>query len=184
MLELENITVLEYINLEDKSDYNFAMKHAKKHYNDAKNVFNINPLDSHSFGLVKDMQKDFNDNLSWYNLIRYIGKLLDKPMEEVVQFTLLDFCRFKMFVIGQLKEIIEIESKLLAHTPTDEELEAGIETFGKFGAFIQLRKLAKEDVTKLEDVRNMKYSTCLMELIYQKEVYDFQTSLNFIRKPK
>lgn len=187
MIKLLDISLKEYLGLYDKSDYDFAMKYSKKPglYNDALNVYSIKPLIDFSFGLIKDIQSSFSQKfISWNELIDFFVELTGIKKEKLINQKLVAICRFKKYVYDEVSELINNENELLKHIPTTDEESAGIDEFGKYGVYIQLRKLANEDITKIEDIRKIKYSSCLLELLYQKDLYNYQTKLNKIKKPK
>jgi len=184
MIELDDITLKEYFELEDKEAYDFAIKYSKELYNSPIDIFNAGDFTEMEFGLIKDLQYDFENGLTWMKLLEYISQISGKDIKQIVQFRLLSICRFRNYLTDEIKRINEIEIKLLGHDPSPEEVQAGISEFNKFGSYGQIRKLAMDDVTKIKEVKKIKYSTCLMELYYQKTANEFQEAYYNIKYPK
>ena len=179
MIELDDITLKEYFELEDKTEYEFALKYAKP-----LDVFNVGDFTEFEFGFIKELQQDMNEGLTWINLIEYLERLMKKDKKQIVNYKFWTIARFKSYIEAEIERITEIENELLSYVPDAIEVQAGIEAFNKFGYYGQLRKLAKEDVTKLKEIEKTKYSICLTELYYQKTSDEYQNEYNRIKYKK
>lgn len=179
MIEIDNISLKEYFELEDKSEHDFIIKYILP-----KDVFEVGDLTEYPFGLIKDMQYDYSVGITWDQLIDYIVKLTKRRSHMIGKEKLVELAKFKSYLLSELDRINLIESELLGYTPNSEEIQAGIDRFEKFGSYGQLRKLAGDDITKLEEVKSLKYSHCLLELHYQKEEFEYTSRLNDIRYKK
>lgn len=179
MIDLD-LTFKDYVALTDKSEYDFAIKYAKKLFNDAEDIYKIGDLTQQNFGIVKEMQADIN-NLTWDRLIYYIKKLTNLNDKKIGGSKLISLCQFVAYLKSEVERINEIETKLLGHINTDEEKRAGIEDFQAFGAYCQVRALTNGDITKVDEIENTKYDTCLTELYYQKVSSEFSKRLTEIR---
>lgn len=173
-LIIEDITFKEYftLNTEDKAEYDFAMKYAKI-YTNPIDVFGLGDITERTFGFVKDVQQDVIDGLQWDKLIKYIIEITDKTEKEIANFKLLTISRFITYLVDEVVRVNEIEKQLLFHAPDNDEVEAGLDNFAQFGNYAQFRKLAREDILKIEQVRLMRYDACLLELYYQKETAEY-----------
>ena len=183
MIQLEDITLRDYFNLEDKSEYDFAIKYSQ-FFTDALDLFSTGDFTELSFGLIKDLQYDISNGLTWIKLIEYIEKLTGKSAKVIAGYNLRAICRYRAYIESEINRINEIESELLSYTPTSEEKEAGIDEFNKFGSYGQLRKLATTFGKSPEEIRQWKYDLCLLELLYSKTNYDFQEKLYKIKSKK
>ena len=184
MIELEDITLREYFELEDKTKYDFAMKYTKSIFNEPLDLFNSGDFTELSFGLIKDLQFDLSQGLTWVKLIDYIEKISGKTAKQIAGYKLTVISRYRAYIESEINRINEIESELLSYQPTSDEQNAGIEDFNKFGSYGQQRKLATTFMKSPEEIRQWKYDLCLLELYYQKTNYDFQDRLFKIRNKK
>lgn len=184
MIELEDISLKEYLELEEKDDYDFAIKYSKSIFNKPLDVFGIGDMTELTFGIIKDIQYDVLEGMNWIKFLEYLQTLTKINLKKLVNYKLTTICRVKSYIYEEIKRINEIETELLGYTPDSDEKSAGIDSFNQFGTYGQLRKLANEDITKLEDVKKIKYSICLMELYYQKTENEFQTQLMKIKSKK
>lgn len=185
MIEIQDISLVEYHELDEdtKREYDFAIKYGKQ-FNTPINVFEAPDFTELSFGIVKDMQQDFQGEISWKTILDYTEKITGLSKKDIAKRKLLTVCRFNAHILAEVERINEIESQLLSSAPTAEEVAAGIDQFAKFGAYPQLRKLAKGDLTKLEEIKELPYHLCLLELHYDKTYNEFRNQVIKLRKPK
>jgi hypothetical protein len=184
MIELEDITLKEYFELEEKENYDFAIKYSKSVFNKPLDIFKIGDMTELSFGLIKDLQYDIEQGLSWMKFLDYLEEITGIDVKKIVNYKLTAICRVRSYILKEIERINEIENELLAYYPDSDEKNAGIDEFNKFGNYGQLRKLANEDVTKLDEVKKIKYSIGLMELYYQRVESDYQLRLMKIKSKK
>lgn len=173
---MENITLREYLDTEDKVEYDFLIKYVMP-----ADVYNVGDFTELPFGIIKDLQYDVSEGLTWTQLIGYLSKILKKKERVIGSYKILDVAKFKSYMIAEIERIGLVERELLSYTPTTDEQQAGIDSFDKFGSYGQLRKLCGGDVTKMDAVNNIKYSLALRELYYLKTESDFQYSLSKIK---
>lgn len=64
--------------------------------------------------------------------------------------------------------------------PTADEIEAGVDSFSKFGEFNQIYSLADGDITKYDKVFNSSYSEAFITLYRKAEDTRFQKRLQKI----
>ena len=176
-MELENITFLEYVNLKDKSLYNYASKFSRK-LNTANDLFDIGPFTSLTFGQVKDAQHLFNDGVNWENLFKFVCQLKNTHKKHLAKNKFFELCMFRQYVAEQLNEIYNIELNLF-HEVNHTDEAAGIDKLAKFGVMIQIDKLAGGDVLKYDAIKQMPYNLCFTKLLLDKE-----TDLYNMRKNK
>lgn len=169
MIELNNITLADYYNLDNKDEYDFVLKYIMP-----KDVYNAGDFTQLQFGLIKELQQSISDGVTWSELISYITRITKKKAIALGKHKLIGIARFTSYIKSEIERINEIEIELLGHVATSEERQAGIESFNKFGNYAQLRTLAGNDITKIKEIEKMKYTECLLELSYQKVQADFQ----------
>ena len=174
MIELKRITVKEYLTLEDKSQYDFAMKFALQ-FNESVNEFEIQDVFELPFGFVLDYQFELSHDMTLLKQIELIQTITDRKIGDM----LLDvFCRGCKWLNDGIFQIAEIERQKLSYTPTYDEQSAGIENlFEGLEYYMKIRKLAGNDITKIEQVRALPYSRCFLELYTQKQEYEYQQNI-------
>ena len=178
MIELEKISVKQYVELEDRAEYDFAIKYATI-FTNQDDEYGIGDVMELSFGFVKDFQYDLETGMSFEKLVGYVEKLTKKKIGKE---PLDKFIRFTNYLIESIKQIIEIESKTLAYDPTEREEMAGIGKFEGLGVYLQIRSLTKGDLTKYEPIRNMSYSLCFTEMYTAKQISDYEKELTKLRE--
>jgi hypothetical protein len=173
MIEIRNITYREYLTVDDRSEYDFAIKYSYE-FNKPVDTFQFGDFVELKFGLIKDIQFDVSIGLTWDNIFSYIKSVKGLDVKEIAGNSLVSICQFKSYILEEIKRINEIETISLGHTVTADEEAAGIKELAVLGAYTQFRALAKEDITKIEYVKNMKYEDCFLELVAQKLLYEYQ----------
>jgi hypothetical protein len=184
MIELDDISLKEYLELEEKENYDFAIKYSKSIFNKPLDLFKIGDMTELNFGIIKDLQYDIENGLTWIKFLEYLEQITGIDIKKIVNYKLTAICRVKSYIFKEMERINEIENELLSYMPDSDEQNAGINEFNKFGTYGQFRKLANEDVTKLEEVKKIKYSIALMELYYQRVESDYQIRLMKIKSKK
>lgn len=185
MIELNDITVAEYFELEDKSEYDFAIEFALI-FQQSKDEYSINDVTDLPFGIIKDIQDEIeNGKMNFVKRCYWIDKIINKKDGSWVgKEKLIRFITGSNYLINEIEKLINTERIIFSHEPSIEEEEAGLDRFNGLGIYLQLRKLAGNDVTKIEAVKQLPYSLCFTELFTMKQEYDFQKELNEIFKNK
>jgi hypothetical protein len=178
MIELQPLTVSEYFDLEDSSQYDFAMKYAFK-FTDPVDEYGVGEVTELSFGFIKDFQWDLETGLTMAKLIDYVLQLTGK--KTVKDEPLDKFCRFCSYLTDGVKTILDNEQETLAYEPTDQEQAAGMDRFKHLGVYLQIRSLTGGDVTRVETVRALPYSLCFTEMYTAKQLKEYEDE---IRKKK
>lgn len=166
---IEDITVQQYIDLEDKHLYDFAIKYAFI-FTDSINEFQIGDIFDFEFGLIKDTQYEILDEMSVMTKFDIVGKFTNKDISKL---SLMKVIRQFNYISEQIELIVDVERQMLSHEPSDYEIQAGIDDFADLGVYLQIQQLTNSDVTKIEDVRKVKYNDCFLELLTRKRSYDF-----------
>lgn len=179
-MQIKNYTLVEYTNLEDKSEFDFIMKFDKK-FSVSNDVFNLGEFTDLPFGMVKDIQHQASQGMTWINLCEWIAKIKGTRIKQVAQYGMLELCQQRNYMVEEIERINLIESTALGHESEDDEIRAGIEGFAIFGHYLQVRELANNDITKIDDVKKIKYSLALMELLVRKKLTDYEKELTKIK---
>jgi len=171
MIELKNITFVEYFELEDKSEYDFAINFAYS-FNKPVDHFGVGDLMKQSFGIVKDIQYDLTQGLTWEQFFEYLKKMGEDKAPHKKQ--LLTLCQQRSYIIKEIESIVSVEEIELAYASTEDDDNAGIGNFEGLGIYLQIRSLTGGDVTKNKAVLEMPYEDCFLELVTRKRIYDFE----------
>lgn len=176
-MELKVISILEYINLEDKAYYDIWLRHSKL-CKLAIDFFNIKDLTKKTFDNVKDLQYLFSkENYTYTELIELISEIANVKIENVTSLNLLHFKQFVNYLIQENNRIIEIEKNLLgSEEPTDLQKMAGIDKFSKYGIFIQYDKLSGGCIEKFKIIGQIQYDVCLTKLALEKDTHEYLTA--------
>jgi hypothetical protein len=176
MIEIENIKMLDFIQLEDKSAYNFAADYSNR-LNAPLDLFEFGELTKMSFGDVKDMQYTFSNGINWIELINFVNNYKGIDKKELVQIRFFDWCKFRAFIKQGLEYIETLEENLMYETSGDDEA-AGIDSLNKYGVFAQVDSLAGGNPLNYEAVKKLEYSVCFTKLLYDKEKQDYINERN------
>lgn len=181
MIELFDISLREYFELENIKEYNYAIRFAYS-FNKSVDHFNIGDMMEKPFGLIKDLQFDIQNNLTWEQFVKYISMLSGLSEKEIAEKKLLTVCQTRAFILSEIENITKVEEISLSHDVDNDEQEAGIGLFDGLGIELQIRALTGGDITKKELIRQTKYQDCFVELVIQKRMSEYQTNLNIIKK--
>lgn len=176
-MKIENLTFNEYFVLEDKSEQNFAIKYAKE-LNDPVDIFGIGDFTELTFKAVKDMQYNISVGLTWENIFELLESEKGIEYKILGLRTIFDLARFKSYVDKEIQRINTVENIALSHISTSDEEIAGIDDLADLGTYLQFRELANNDILKIKEIEQMKYSDCLLELIARKRIYDYRKAYN------
>ena len=181
MIELDDITLQQYINLIDRSRYDFAMKYAFK-FTSPVEEYGIGDMRALSFGTVKDFQYEISRGMGFDRFTILLLNLI--PDVNLPSEPLSKICRFFHYVVNSIAEISEVEAKALAHSSTYEELQAGMDRFADLGIYLQIRTYALTFHITIDEARKVSYNDAFVELFTQKQLNDYNEELMRLRSPK
>jgi len=178
---IDNITYRQYLQLDNdkQAEYNFYIRYAIR-FNQSIDVFKIGDLTEQKFGLVKDLQFDVEQGLSFSSTVEYIAKIKNKKQSIIANCYLDKLCQQRKYLISEIERISEIESIALSYTPTADEINAGIEQLNSLGSYLQFRSIAQALNITINDVKAMRYDEAFLELVAQKKINDYQDRLQKI----
>jgi len=107
MIALNSISVAQYLELDDKSEYDFAMKFAFR-FKEPIDEYKIGDVMEQPFGWVKDFQYELEQELTFAKLIDFVietGKIKNIGKEPLDK-----FMRFSNYLITSIQQIIEVEN--------------------------------------------------------------------------
>lgn len=173
-MKLRNITLVEFISLdsEQAEDYIFALKYCKE--SEPRDVLGFGDITKKTFGDVKDLQYILTKSDAIDRIMKNIG------YESIKLMSVFDFFACYRYICSEIERVNTIENELLSHDPTPEEVEAGLEGFGRFSSILQIDSLAGGDVLKYKDVRALAYEDGLTKLALDKERNEYQRRFNKI----
>ncbi len=186
MMELDNITLKEYFALADKSQYDLAISYAtdKSPFAKASDYFNTGGLWNKAFDDIRYFQKDAAKGMTWSQLIDWIEKFSHWTTEEIGESPIVEFHQGKNYLFEELETINQVEAQMLAYTPKNEEIEAGIEEFEQFGHYGQLLNLVEGLRLTMEQAKSLPYEEAFLYLSYTSSTHKFQERLSNIRMRK
>lgn len=176
-INIANITFGEYIQLNEteKSDYDFAIKYGDFEIKDY--VSNIS-LEDRSFEVVKNLMDSENEE----ELITKIYEIEEYAEDKIVNLPFWQVILTFRYLIEHIVKLIKIENDILqSKVPSHIDYSDKI-AYVDFSVFpnyyTQLRTLAKDDITKFEAIKQMKYSDCVVELLYLAKENDLQKMID------
>lgn len=173
-MKLRNITLAEFISLdsEQAEDYIFALKYCKE--SEPRDVLGFGDITKKPFGEVKDWQYLVSRPNAIDQAIKNIG------YESIKLLSVFEFFAHYRYICSEVERVNVIENELLSYDPTPEEMEAGLDVFGKFSPILQIDSLAAGDVLKYNAIRQLPYEDALTKLALDKERNDYQRRFNKI----
>ncbi len=181
-MKVENITFVKYAELKDKSEYDYYLRYGTIKAND---YFKLGDFTNQNFGFVKDMQDYLNNSgLTWQTFIEEISKKTKKTAKQIARTPLFFLQQARLYAKEQIEGINNIEVLALSYTATIEEESAGIDMFEKYRAFLQFDTLTGGDLTKLEQIKALPYTTCFTKLALEADRAIYETKINNIRNKR
>lgn len=182
MLVLDRISLLDYLQLDDRSEYDFWIKYSFEC--GAKDVFEVGNFMKLPFGFIKDQQYELSKGMPWEKLIEAFEILTKKTIKELVAMPLEEIIQSRNYFINEMNKINLLESETLCHEPDEKELKAGIDRFNVLGVYLQIESLAGNDVLKIEEVKKLPYETCYLWLYSQSLKAEYQKDYIRLNKPE
>jgi len=181
-LKVNNISFIDYINLPDRSEYDYYLR-----YGDIQpfDRLNLGEFMDRSFGFIKEMQDLLNvTGLTWQTFFEQMESEVNRPKDELANIGLFHLQQTRLYCKEQIEFINKLERENLSSGTNAEEEMAGIEEFSIFRSFPQYDKIIKEWGMKYEEVEKMPYSRAFVKLKYDKVYSEFSNRLSKIRAKK
>lgn len=176
-INIANITFGEYIKLDEiaKMDYDFAVKYGDFEIKDY--ICDIS-IEDRSFEIVKNLMDSQNEE----ELIAKIYKIDEYNEDKIVNLPFWQVILTFRYLIEHIVKLIKIENDILqSKVPSYVDYSDKI-SYIDFSVFpnyyTQMRLLAKDDITKFDDIKQMKYSDCVIELLYLAKENDLQRMID------
>jgi hypothetical protein len=188
MIEIKNIKFKTYLMLNDRREYDYAIKYAFM-FQKPVDIFKVGDFTNLEFGLIKDLQHDISSGLMWLKdethsmgLIDYMMMLAKKKQNIFFNMKLIDIIQFRNYIVQSIANLSKVESIALSYEPSNEEVAAGIERLSIYGVYNQLLSVAGGDPLKIPQVRKMPYHEAFVFLCNQKDKHEYQERLMEISK--
>jgi len=120
MIELKNITFHQYLTLSDRTAYDFAINYGKQ-FLEPKDILNIGDFTQLEFGIVKDLQQDISQGITWDKMLEYMKQLTGKNDLYFYRLSLLKIIQFRNYIVSEITRIVRIENQVLGYEPNEEE---------------------------------------------------------------
>lgn len=163
---------MDILNNITQEDFNFLLKNGKR----SSKLFNFDfeSLIYLKWGLLKETLPDLLNKGDIENLLFLICK--DRGINVFKNdINLLQpdkILSFVLWIIDELKTITALESEYLRSDPDVKLMQAGINELDKFGLLNTLDNLAKGDILKYDEIRNLPYNVVFdkqyMEVVKNK----------------
>ena len=176
-INIANITFGEYIKLDEtaKSDYDFAVKYGDFEIKDY--VSDIS-LEDRSFEIVKNIM----DSKTEEELIVKIYEIDEYAEDNIINLPFWQVILTFRYLIEHIGKLIKMENDMLqSKVPSlvDYSDKIAYIDFSIFpNYYAQIRALANNDITKFEAIKQMKYSDCIVELLYLTKENDLQKMID------
>ena len=176
-INIANITFGEYIKLDEtaKSDYDFAVKYGDF---EIKDYISDITLEDRSFEVVKNLIDSENEE----ELIKKIYEIDEYTEDKIISLPFWQVILTFRYLIEHIVKLIKMENDMLqSKVPSFVDYSDKISyiDFSMFpNYYTQLRALAKDDITKFKAIKQMKYSDCVVELLYLAKENDLQKMID------
>jgi hypothetical protein len=154
----------------------FALKYSRK--TKAKDVYNVGKLTKRTFYEVKELQRLLYDDNGFSAAITFLLELSHQKDPDLFEFfSFFNYCK------EEIMTITEREEKALGYTPSSDEVRAGIDRFNKYGYLLSIDSLARGDVFKWKEARDLEYEVAFSKLMIDKDHNDFDRELFRVQNP-
>lgn len=119
-----------------------------------------------------------------YSKIEIAAVLFNMDTDIIDEVGIVEFYAAFNEIHRQYTSMIDRENRYLSYEPEPEEIEAGMESFQKFGRLMTVDAIAKGDLLKHEQVINLPYSRIFTKLYMERERSEFQRRYHQIKNRK
>jgi hypothetical protein len=178
-MQLNKINILQYLNLEDTSDYDLLLDFVKPDNKLCGKVFQVNKM---TFNEFKTMLSIFNgNNLQditdlFIHLYRINGNIKLSSEQEFLNEDVFQFFRAKKFVKNMIDRNLELEIKMLYSEPDKRMIEiGGMNILKGFDTILTKINLAEQFSQTPEIIGGWKYTTV-------RDILAANNALNTVKK--
>lgn len=156
----------------------------------SSDILNIGDITECSFGLVKEILMDMEGEWTFGQQYESLQKILLEKQNntDILSMNIVEFIQELNYVKDCLEQIVKNEIELLSNSDFDEIAERAVigdngkSLFEGIEVYLQLRQLANEDITKIDQIEKMKYSDCFLELYARNQLNKFESNYNRLTK--
>lgn len=130
--------------------------------------FEIGDIEDLTLDQVINVKSKYNGLGSVINTMEILSYLKKITLKQVSNITLFDFFTFCHWLDSQMIRLYNMELTLSSEISGPEKM-AGVDVFRKFGYYIMISDLAGGDITKIDAVLNITYSTAFTEMKLRNE---------------
>ena len=184
MYSIDNISVLEYFQLEDTSDYDIFIETIN-----AKNIFNGHRFDKSKLTfdeveILKGILQNPNlDNIKeMFIELFHLGNYKTSADNEFNNTSVFDLFRAKKYIQDYIVKIVDTENKVLAGVPDDKliMINAG-EKLKAVSHLLTKMRLAEQFSKAPSEIGNLKYNTVFSYMLANKLSNDVQREYQNIK---
>lgn len=179
MMKIEHVSIKDYYS-KDRGVNNDIIKVLKFGKFKAVDHFKIGDITEKTFGFVKDLQYLFGIDLTIDVIAEFLSDNNIISNEDFFKTSIFHFRESQEYLRKQVEGVNKIERDFLGSSPTVDEVNAGIDRFGKYGSFIQLDSLACGVIAEHKVVRALPYSVCFAKLELNFDKAEYERDLNKI----
>jgi len=177
MLSTIDINYAKYSLMSDdfKDEYQFTLDYMKN-APEVKDYFSEKDISDLEFIQVKMMQECIINN-DMEGLYEQITSLPQYSQEKLMKSMAYEVILTFKYIVDRVNQITELENEMLKSCAPGDDYTNIVEQvdFSVFPAYYtQMRELADGDITRFEQIKHIKYSDCLVELIYRQKQADFE----------
>ena len=177
MLSTIDINYAKYSLMSDsfKEEYQFTLDYMKN-APEVKDYFSEKDISDLEFIQVKMMQECIT-NRDMEGLYEQITSLPQYSQEKLMNAMAYEVILTFKYIVERISQITELEGEMLKSCAPGDDYTNIVEQvdFSVFPAYYtQMRELADGDITRFEQIKHIKYSDCLVELIYRQKQADFE----------
>tara|TARA_R110002049_G_scaffold309180_1_gene518140 strand:- start:27706 stop:28260 length:555 start_codon:yes stop_codon:yes gene_type:complete len=161
-MEIKNISILEYFELQDTSDYDFFIDLVKPENLFCKRVFDVSKMTYNEFHTIISIFNNPNlENIKdlFVHLYRIKGDLSKSAEKMFFDESIFTFFKAKKFISEMIKEKLRIEDKALYSEPDTRLIEIGASKRLKpFSVMLTKVSLGKQFGIDPYEIGNWQYS--------------------------
>lgn len=170
-----NVPYFFYLSLDESKRYEVDFQVTYSNL-EVKDYFCEVPLEDRSFGTVKELMTYYADK-DVESILNVLFSLPEYDKQEIMHAPAWKAILTIQNFFDKIENLINIEVQMLTPAVTNDKYAAQIEQidFSIFtNEYTQTRELAGKDITKFEEIRQLPYKNCLIELTYRQKESDLE----------
>lgn len=146
------------LSLINQSDFNFLVKNGKRSSKILN--FDFESVIYFKWGFLKETLPELfaSNDFEKLFLLALKDRGINLFLNDIQNIDIVEAMGFILWIIDELKSIRELESNYLSSDPDVKLIQAGIHKLNQFGINNTLDNLAKGDILKYNEIRNLPYN--------------------------